>query len=232
MITEAIILAGGLGTRLKGVVSDIPKPMAPINGVPFLKYLLEDVHQFGIKRIILAVGYKWEVIRDYFGDEFMGMKIIYAVENEPLGTGGGIKNAMEQLIGSDFFLLNGDTFFKVDLPVLEEHYNANQSDLCLSLKAMTNFDRYGTVSLEGNQITAFQEKKPMTKGLINGGVYVLNTKIFDLAKDKKKFSFETDIMESGLEQFKVHGFISDSYFIDIGIPEDYQQAQMDIKSHT
>lgn len=228
MITEAIILAGGLGTRLKGVVHDIPKPMAPINDIPFLKYLLEDVHQYGMERIILAVGYKWEAIRDYFGDKFMGMEIVYAIENEPLGTGGGIKNAMEYLIGTDFFLLNGDTFFKVDLRALEVHYSTNESDLCLSLKAMTNFDRYGTVSLEGNQITAFQEKKPMTEGLINGGVYILNTKIFELAKGQKKFSFETDIMESGLEQFKVHGFISDSYFIDIGIPEDYQQAQKDI----
>lgn len=228
MIKEAIILAGGLGTRLKGVVSDIPKPMAPINGIPFLKYLLEDVCQYGIKRIILAVGYKWEVIQEYFGDEFMGMEIIYAIEHEPLGTGGGIKNAMQHLNHSDFFLLNGDTFFKVNLRDLETHYSTNQSDLCLSLKAMTNFDRYGTVTLKGNQIIAFQEKKQMAEGLINGGVYVLNTKIFDLAKDRKKFSFEMDIMEYGLEQYKVHGFISDSYFIDIGIPEDYLQAQLDI----
>ncbi|NPD46407.1 nucleotidyltransferase family protein [Lentimicrobium sp. S6] len=229
MIKEAIILAGGLGTRLKGVVNDIPKPMAPINGIPFLKYLLEDVHQYGIERIILAVGYKWEVIQDYFGQEFMGMKIIYAIEHEPLGTGGGIKNAMAHLQNKDFFLLNGDTFFKVDLRALETHYQDTQSDLCLSLKAMTNFDRYGTVTLKGNQIIAFQEKKQMEEGLINGGVYALNTSIFELAKDQKKFSFETDIMESGLEQFKVQGFISEAYFIDIGIPEDYLQAQMDIK---
>lgn len=229
MIKEAIILAGGLGTRLKGVVSDIPKPMAPINGIPFLKYLLEDVHQYRIERIILAVGYKWEVIHEYFGQEFMGMEIIYAIEHEPLGTGGAIKNAMQHLNHADFFLLNGDTFFKVDLRALETHYNKNHSDLCLALKAMTNFDRYGTVTLKENQIIAFQEKKQMTKGLINGGIYALNTRIFDLAKDQKKFSFETDIMESGLGQYHVHGFISDSYFIDIGIPEDYQQAQMDMK---
>lgn len=229
MIKEIIILAGGLGSRLKGVVNDIPKPMAPINGIPFLKYLLEDVHQYGIERIILAVGYKWEVIQEYFGDEFMGMEIVYAIEHEPLGTGGGIKNAMKHLNHSDFFLLNGDTFFKVDLRTLETHYNTNQSDLCLSLKAMTNFDRYGTVTLKGNRITAFQEKKQMEKGLINGGVYALNKRIFDLAKDQKKFSFEADIMEAGLEQFKVYGFVTDAYFIDIGIPEDYLQAQKDIK---
>jgi len=229
MINEAIILAGGLGTRLKGVVSDIPKPMAPINGIPFLKYLLEDICHYGIERIILAVGYKWEVIHEYFGNEFMGMEIVYAIEHEPLGTGGGIKNAMEHLRGQHFFLLNGDTFFKVDLKALEQHYLATQSDLCLSLKAMNNFDRYGTVTLNGDQIIAFKEKKQMTEGLINGGVYALNIKIFDLAKDQKKFSFETDIMESGLEQYKVHGFISDSYFIDIGIPKDYERAQIEIK---
>ncbi|HAN00806.1 MAG TPA: D-glycero-D-manno-heptose 1-phosphate guanosyltransferase [Marinilabiliales bacterium] len=228
MINEAIILAGGLGTRLKGVINDIPKPMAPVDGKPFLEYVLRYLNRFPIDKVILAVGYKHEVIESVFGDEFLGMSIEYAIEKEPLGTGGAIANALKLAIGDDVFLLNGDTFFDVNLEALYTHHQLSGSQLTLSLKPMKNFDRYGTVELKGTQIVAFNEKKPVKQGLINGGVYVLNKGMFSNPLLPTKFSFEKDIMEQGVMQFDMQAYFSDGYFIDIGIPEDYERAQKEM----
>ncbi|MCK9206490.1 MAG: nucleotidyltransferase family protein [Salinivirgaceae bacterium] len=228
MINEAIILAGGLGTRLKGVINDIPKPMAPVDGKPFLEYVLRYLNRFPIDKVILAVGYKHEVIESVFGDEFLGMSIEYAIEKEPLGTGGAIANALKLAIGDDVFLLNGDTFFDVNLEALYTHHQLSGSQLTLSLKQMKNFDRYGTVELKGTQIVAFNEKKSVKQGLINGGVYVLNKGMFSNPLLPTKFSFEKDIMEQGVMQFDMQAYFSDGYFIDIGIPEDYERAQREL----
>lgn len=228
MMKEAVVLAGGLGTRLRGVVKDVPKPMAPVAERPFLAYLLDYLAMHQMERVVLAVGYKWEVIKDYFGTTYKGMQLLYAVEEEPLGTGGGIANALQYLEHEDFFLLNGDTFFNVDLEKLEKTYEESSADLCLSLKEMREFDRYGTVELEGHKIIAFNEKQYKTEGLINGGVYALKQKLFQQDHLGKKFSFETDVMEKGLKQWNVQACISGAYFIDIGIPEDYERAQKEL----
>ena len=116
---EAIILCGGLGTRLRSVIKDIPKPMADINGAPFLQILLEFLLRQGVKKVILAVSYKFEVIQGFFGSDFKGLKLIYSVENTPLGTGGAIKQALEFADENENFVLNGDTFFDIDLSVLK-----------------------------------------------------------------------------------------------------------------
>ncbi len=228
MINQAIILAGGLGTRLKNVISEIPKPMAPINSIPFLDYLFRYLKNQGITNIILSVGYKNEIIKEYFKDEFLGIKIKYAIELEPLGTGGGIKLATQFIDNNDFFLLNGDTFFNVDLRALEEIHILYKSELTLSLKPLNDFDRYGTVKTDGDKISSFEEKSYKQAGLINGGVYVLNKKIFE-SVNKEKFSFEKDIMEKYVKSKNFYGYISDTYFIDIGIPEDYSKAQVDFR---
>ena len=230
MIKEAVVLAGGLGTRLRGVVKDIPKPMAPIGERPFLAFLLDYLAYYKIERVVLSVGYKWEVIEECFGSEYKGMKLFYAVEEEPLGTGGGIANALQHLNNEDFLLLNGDTFFNVDLLKLQETFYHSNADLCLTLKAMKQFDRYGRVELDGNIITAFHEKEYCEEGFINGGVYVLKQKLFKQNHLGKKFSFEMDIMEKGLEKWNMKANISESYFIDIGIPEDYERAQTELSS--
>ncbi len=228
MINEAIILAGGLGTRLKGVINDIPKPMAPINGRPFLEYVFRYLNRFPIEKVILAVGYKHEEIELVFGNEFHGISLEYAIETEPLGTGGAIANALKMATGDGIFLLNGDTFFDVNLEALYTHHQLSGSQLTLSLKPMQNFDRYGTVELKGTQIVAFNEKKPVKKGLINGGVYVLNKGLLSNSRLPTKFSFEKEIMEQGVMQFDMQAYFSDGYFIDIGIPEDYQRAQQEL----
>jgi len=227
---EAIVLAGGLGTRLKGVISDIPKPMAPVAKQPFLQYILAYLKQQGIERVILSVGYKYEVIQEFFGDNYLGLNLIYSVEETPLGTGGGMRLAIEHLKSDRAFIINGDTFFDVQLPRMEQFAISKRADLCLALKSMKNFDRYGSVVVEDNKISSFREKQLVKEGLINGGVYLVKTSFFTDFEVGQKFSFEQDLMEKQVGKQNILGFVSDTYFIDIGIPEDYAQANKDFEN--
>jgi D-glycero-alpha-D-manno-heptose 1-phosphate guanylyltransferase len=225
---EAIVLAGGLGTRLRSVVSDLPKPMAPIGNKPFLEYILKYLQKNGVKRVILSVGYKWKTIKEYFGDKFDNIELVYSVEDEPLGTGGAIKKAMNQVRNSQVYIINGDTFFDVDLKNLSLEDN---SKLILSLKHMINFDRYGCVeSDDKNLVTAFTEKGYRESGNINGGIYLASKDIFDGYNLDEKFSFE-EFMQENFKTLKASVKVFENYFIDIGIPEDYERAQSEIKNH-
>ncbi len=213
---QAIVLAGGLGTRLRSVVQDLPKPMAPINGKPFLAFVLEYLKKQGITEIILSVSYKYELIQEYFEDEFHGMKIHYNIEKELLGTGGAIKDALK-FAKNEVYVLNGDTFFDIDLKKLV----LNGSKICIALKQMQNFDRYGTVNVNDQGIVTFFEEKVFKKqGLINGGIYLLKKDIFDEFNLEEKFSFE-DFLQENHKALKIQTQIFDDYFIDIGIPKDY-----------
>ena len=225
---EAIVLAGGLGTRLRSVVSDLPKPMAPIGDKPFLEYILKYLQKNGIKRAVLSVGYKWETIKEYFGDKFENIELIYSVEDEPLGTGGAIKKAITQVKNEKVYIINGDTFFNVDLQSLELQ---NDSKLILSLKQMNEFDRYGCVESDDNNfVTAFTEKGYKKSGNINGGIYLASIDIFDNYDLNEKFSFE-EFMQDNFQKLKASVKVFDNYFIDIGIPEDYEKAQNEIKDY-
>ncbi len=229
MIKEAIILAGGLGTRLKGVIDDIPKPMAPINDTPFIQYLFDYLINHSVTHAVLAVGYKHEVIKQHFGSKYKTLNLLYAIEHEPLGTGGGIANALDLIKNDNCFLLNGDTFFDVNLKELNNQHQANNANLTLSLKEMINFDRYGTVEFNKyNKITLFNEKKEVKKGYINGGVYIITKQLFTTYQAGEKFSFEQDIMEKSINKLNVHAHICKGYFIDIGIPEDYSKANSEL----
>ncbi|EPI3216169.1 D-glycero-D-manno-heptose 1-phosphate guanosyltransferase [Campylobacter coli] len=212
---QAIVLAGGLGTRLRSVVQDLPKPMAPINGKPFLAFVLEYLKKQGITEIILSVSYKYELIQEYFKDEFHGMKIHYNIEKELLGTGGAIKDALK-LVKNEAYVVNGDTFFDIDLKKLV----LNSSKICIALKQMQNFDRYGTVNVDEQGIVTSFEEKVFKQGLINGGIYLLKKDIFDEFSLEKKFSFE-EFLQENYKLLKIQTQIFDDYFIDIGIPEDY-----------
>jgi D-glycero-alpha-D-manno-heptose 1-phosphate guanylyltransferase len=225
---EAIILAGGLGARLRSVVTDLPKPMAPIGDRPFLEYILKYLKNNGIKRVILSVGYKWETIKEYFGNNFNGVELIYSVEDEPLGTGGAIKKAMSQVVSEKVYIINGDTFFDVDLNKLTLKDN---SKLMLSLKYMEKFDRYGCVeSNENSFVTAFTEKGYKEIGNINGGIYLASRDIFNGSNLESVFSFE-EFMQNNFKELKVCSTVFENYFIDIGIPEDYEKAQSEIKNN-
>ncbi len=202
--------------------------MAPIGEKPFLEYLLDYLHAFGIEHAILSVGYKWEVIRDHFGDKYRSVRLSYAIEKEPLGTGGGIREAMKFLEGDYSFILNGDTFFRVDLNDLGEFYFAHKADLCMTVRRMHEFSRYGTVELNVSKVTGFREKQPVRSGYINGGVYVTSKKLFDRFSLPEKFSFEEELLTKHLDELKIYAMNSMGYFIDIGVPEDYEKAILEL----
>lgn len=232
MLKEAIILAGGFGTRLQAVVSDVPKPMAPINNEPFLNYVFDYLKHYHIEHVVLSTGYLADKISDYYKNEYRGIKISYTKEETPLGTGGGIRLAMTKCYTSDVLVLNGDSFFDVNIT---DHFNnhiSKQADCSLALRKVFNASRYGTILLGiGNAIETFKEKNNIEQtGLINGGVYILNRKLY-LSKTNEAFPFsiEKDFYESRINELHIFGFEYDGYFIDIGIPEDYNKAQDDFK---
>lgn len=221
---EAIILAGGFGTRLSTVVSDVPKPMAPINGRPFLEYLLDDLNEKGINRVILAVGYKKEIIKSHFKEKYKNIDIVYSDEDIPLGTGGAIKKALTLAKDKEIFIINGDTFFDVDLKEMYQFHKKNNSKLTLAIKEMEKFDRYGSLILEGDKIIKFKEKKYIDKGYINGGIYLIKKELLN-KEEKESFSFEKDILENESLKIEKYGYKSEGYFIDIGIPKDYYKLK-------
>ncbi|WP_134044204.1 D-glycero-D-manno-heptose 1-phosphate guanosyltransferase [Helicobacter pullorum] len=217
-ISEAVVLCGGLGTRLRKIVKDVPKPMAPVGDKPFLAFVLEYLKKQNIKRVILAVSYKYEVIQQYFGDEFLGMEIVYSIEKIPLGTGGAIKQALE-FASRDCYVLNGDTFFEIPL----EEMKLGKSKICIALKRMYDFDRYGAVEIDKNGfVESFEEKKFIKEGYINGGTYLVAKDIFDKFVLEDKFSFEKFLQEN-YKTLRIKTKVFDHYFIDIGIPEDYER---------
>lgn len=226
---EAIILAGGKGTRLQSVVYDIPKPMAPINEKPFLCYVLDELSIWGFQHVILSVGYKKEVIEAFFGDDYNGMRITYSKEDEPLGTGGAIKKALEYANNKNVFILNGDTFFKINYKHMLEFHMTKKSALTVALKQMFQVDRYGIVITDGDRIIEFLEKQFRDVGFINGGVYLFHKSSFDMEQMESCFSFEVDFLQKYYSELTFDAFKSEGYFIDIGIPEDYQRAQIELK---
>ena len=232
MLQTAIILAGGFGKRLQSVVSDVPKPMALVNNEPFLSSQLRYLKHFGIKKVILSIGYLAEKIKEFYGEEFEGLQIIYVVEKEPLGTGGGVRLALEQCKDEYTLVLNGDSFFDVNIhEFLRLHINES-AQFSLALRKVKNASRYGIVEVDENdRIISFKEKTTQNKqGCINGGVYILNSELFLNAYPlNTNFSIEKDFFEKQLNNLILKGFEFTGYFIDIGVPEDYKQAQNDFK---
>lgn len=228
MIEDAIVLAGGFGTRLAAVVSEVPKPMAPIAGRPFLERLLDRLAAQGVQRVVLAVGYKREIIQQHFGASYAGMSIRYSIESEPLGTGGALRQAFEEAGLERALALNGDTYCTADLAALSWAHAQAARQATLTLVPMSDAGRYGAVELDGaGRIAAFREKDPVPKpGLINAGIYALERRVFALAGSDKKFSFEQAVLQAHAATAGFAGHVAqDALFIDIGIPEDFHRAQ-------
>jgi len=221
---EVIVLAGGMGTRLRAVISDLPKPMAPVNNKPFIEYLFIWLSKYPVTRIILSVGYKAEIISDYFGDNFQNIPLVYVKEPEPLGTGGAIKLALNQVIDDEFLIINADTYFPVDLDIFKDFHERTGSKLSIVLKKMTNFDRYGTVELKDKTILNFNEKKFCEEGFINGGIYLVKKDFINSLSLPEVFSFEKEVLEKQAITGNLKGMTFADPFIDIGIPEDYYRA--------
>ena len=225
---DAIILAGGLGTRLRSVVSDVPKCMAPVAGRPFLEWVLAWIEPFRPGKIILSLGYLSEVVTDWVKTVMKDypVPIEWVIEDTPLGTGGGIRLAMSKVTAPQCVILNGDTFFDVDLKSLCSFRELSGSPMAVALKPMERFERYGSVTLDDNRhISSFNEKRYCEKGLINGGIYCIDCGCSLLDSKPEKFSFEKEVLEPESALGRLSGFVCDGSFIDIGIPEDYALAQ-------
>jgi D-glycero-alpha-D-manno-heptose 1-phosphate guanylyltransferase len=236
MIKEAIILAGGLGTRLRSVVSDAPKCMARVSGRPFLSFLIFYLQKSGIENFIFSVGYMHETIEQFLKENYPDLKYKIALEEQPLGTGGAIKLACSKTSEKNALVCNGDTVYKIDVASLSKFHEEKKAACSLTLKPMHDFDRYGVVTLNDNQsIQSFKEKQFYESGLINGGVYALNLDDFLKEPLPEKFSFEKDYLEKkvaspGNTKSELYGMVQDEYFIDIGIPEDYERAQIELSN--
>jgi D-glycero-alpha-D-manno-heptose 1-phosphate guanylyltransferase len=231
MIREAVVLAGGFGTRLRQVIPDLPKPMAPVNDKPFLHYILSHLQKARVERIVLSVGYLAEKIEAHFGNKYLGLEIIYCPEREPMGTGGGIRMGIDLCNSDTVFALNGDSFFAVPLIEYAKHHFQSEANASLALRAVDDGSRYGTIELNNNRITAFREKASDVTGsaLINGGVYILNRATYlEATPEHHSFSIESDFFAKQANTLHLNGFVSKGYFIDIGIPEDYARAQQEM----
>jgi len=238
-LREAIILAGGLGTRLRSAVPDLPKCMAPVNGKPFIAWVIDYFIAQGIEKFIFSLGYKHDIIEQYLNTQYAypghtpAAAFSYVVEQEPLGTGGAIQAACRLATEENVLVLNGDTLFKVYPFELAAFHQAHKAACTLALKPMHDFDRYGVVTLrEDGSVAHFKEKQFYPEGLINGGVYVLNAARLLAAGLPERFSFEQDYLEKQLNgpqgNRAVYGLVQDQYFIDIGIPADYERAQREL----
>lgn len=228
---QAILLAGGLGTRLQSVVNDRPKPMALIEEKPFMEYVIHELSRHGITDIIFAVGYKGSMVEEYFGDGTgFGVKVSYAYEETLLGTAGAIKNAARFVTEPMAFVLNADTFYQIDYGRLVRLWEEKQLDMALVLRKVPDVSRYGQAVLEDGRLTGFNEKQEQAgPGTINGGIYLLTRELIDDIP-RGKISLENQMIPKWLEEGRaLGGIVNDGYFIDIGIPEDYFRFMEDVK---
>lgn len=224
--SHLIVLAGGLGTRLRSIVNDVPKPMAPIQGKPFLEFLLKYWINQGVDLITLSVGYKHEIIKNYFGNNFNCVPIKYLIEDAPLGTGGAIKNSLAtaDLGFQNTLIINGDTWFEVNLDIFINDINSSHYPVSIALKKISDNNRYDGVSLDSSGIINQFGIKNTKETFINGGCYLVNPNfLFNYMKNNPgKFSFEADVLVKLANEKLLYGHIQEGLFCDIGIPEDYQ----------
>jgi D-glycero-alpha-D-manno-heptose 1-phosphate guanylyltransferase len=225
---QALILAGGKGTRLKAAVPDLPKPMAPIGARPFLAFLLDALERAGFRAVVLSVGYKYRAIMNYFGNRHGGIDIDYAIESSPLGTGGGVVNALGRIVEDPFFVINGDTFLRLDHGAMWRKHAAAHAAMTIAVTHVPDVSRYGRVLIREERIAGFQEKGGQGAGYINAGTYLLQKDVFDRFDLPRVFSFEEDFLRPNVGVLRPAAFVSDGYFIDIGIPEEYRRAQLEL----
>lgn len=224
-VEEAIILAGGFGTRLRGVVADVPKPLAPVAGRPFLARLLDRLAEGGLRRCVVATGYMADVIEHRIGTRWQGMDIVHSTETEPLGTGGAIRQAARYLQGDGAHVLNGDTWLDYAPAALEAAASAMAAPMAIALAQVEDVGRYGAVELRDGRAVAFREKGETGPGWINAGCYFLSGKALAALPEIATFSFEREVLQPRAMAGEVAAFTATQGFIDIGVPEDYARAQ-------
>lgn len=222
---EAVVLAGGFGTRLAHVVPDVCKPMAPVAGEPFLRRVLDQLDAAGFARVVVADGYRREQIESYFMGTYRGLEVDYSPEDSPLLTGGAVKRALSVCARPEVFVLNGDTWLDVDFSAMEDALSEHPAAYCcIAAKRMEGFDRYGTLDVApSGRIRAFREKAPCDDGLINGGTYLIRREA--LEAEPEVFSLENDWFARVVSDGAFVACEAQGGFIDIGVPEDYEHAQ-------
>jgi D-glycero-alpha-D-manno-heptose 1-phosphate guanylyltransferase len=220
---EVIILAGGFGSRLKSVVSNVPKPMAPIGGRPFLEIILDRIIESGATRIVMSLGYLADLVVSHFGNQYRGVDIIYEIESTPRGTGGAIKTAIKHCKTDHAIVLNGDTYLEVELRDLEAYWERECSPIIV-VREVSDVGRYGGVEISGDRIVSFLEKGGSGPGVINAGCYLIPKDLFTEDNIDCPFSIERDIFEKVIKYKRILAFLANGVFIDIGIPSDYSNA--------
>ena len=221
---EAIVLAGGFGTRLKEVVPDLPKPMAPVAGRPFLEILLSMLARKGFTRVVLSLGFMSEKVISHFGDNYSGMELVYEVESQPLGTGGAIRAALMHCLTDHAFIFNGDTYLDLEVDELESLWQARHHPVIV-VRKVPDTARFGRVEMSDGCVNVFLEKGMSGAGLINAGCYVLPKGALDDFALGQPFSLETEFFIKYLQRIRFDGFVTHGQFIDIGVPDDYVLAQ-------
>jgi D-glycero-alpha-D-manno-heptose 1-phosphate guanylyltransferase len=221
---EAIVLAGGFGTRLRALVPDTPKPMAPVAGKPFLEILLQTLAQKGFKRVALSLGFLAHKVTEHFGVRFAGMDLHYVVEDQPLGTGGAVRLALASCLQDHVFVFNGDTFLDLEVHAVEAAWQADKRPIIVA-RHVPDTARYGRLLTEAERVTGFAEKGASGPGLINAGCYVFARDQLDSFALHRNFSLETDYLVHAVQQTAFNAFVTKGLFIDIGVPEDYFKAQ-------
>ena len=225
---EAIVLAGGLGTRLRGILQGVPKPMAPVAGRPFLEIQLNQLARAGCARVILSVGHLHEVIESHFGAKWRGMSLDYAIENEPLGTGGAIRAALMEGTEDNILVLNGDTFLAADYAEMMSFHAAEGARMTMAVAYQRDVARYGGVMIKEDRVAGFEEKGRSGPGWINAGAYVVRRDLEWPPNLPGKFSFETDFLAPDIARLRPAAYKVDGLFIDIGVPEDLARAQTEL----
>ena len=225
---EALVLAGGLGTRLKSKLSGVPKPMAPVGGRPFLEFLLSQLKRADCTRAVLSVGHLHEVIQDHFGASFRGMRLDYAIEEAPLGTGGAIRKALGAAEEESILVLNGDTYLDANYAEMMRFHLEQGAGITMAITRQANIARYGGVLVKEGRIVGFEEKGRSGSGLINAGAYVLPTAMQWPGTLPEKFSFEVDFLAPEIGRLTPAAYVVDGFFLDIGVPEDLDRAQTEL----
>ena len=224
---EAIILAGGLGTRLREAVPGLPKAMAPVCGRPFLEILISSLAGRGFHRLILSLGYLAEKVVEHFGSGFAGIELVYEVESRPLGTGGALRRALSRSLSDHVFVFNGDTYLDLEAGEIERQWLREQVPIIVAAER-TDTSRYARLQVAGGRLVGFAEKGAAGKGLINAGCYVFPRNIERHFPDEDVFSLERDFLEKAVMRMPFDVFVCRGRFIDIGVPDDYERAQAEL----
>jgi D-glycero-alpha-D-manno-heptose 1-phosphate guanylyltransferase len=227
---KAIVLCGGLGTRLGELTREVPKPLLDVGGRPFMHYVLDRLAAAGIVDVTLATSFQSGMFAGLYGDRWCGIRIRHSVEQEPLGTGGAVRQAMAVAQADEALVLNGDTLFEMSIEAFIAFQRARQAQVAVAVRRVADASRYGSVhKARDGRVVRFGEKSEHGDGLVNAGIYIIQASAFDEVK-ALRFSLENDLLAIGSERLSMYAFEAEGYFVDIGIPEDLDRARRDLSA--